>query len=266
MNIVCSVDAHMGMGGPDDNAAQAGHLVSCPLTGNQYGDHASRESLLVPQVVGTLSPGAHPGSYNGQDAHTGMLVAHSLRAEGFDASEDGTGRGTPIVMQERMESDSPTSGPGGKGWSDSGVAFTLEARTKTQSVAYERGEVSGPNQMGVPCGNQMGNSGSTPVDDATFVQAFTQNQCGDVLTGEIMHSLATNSNATGRSSCNIQNGMAVRRLMPIECERLQGFPDDFTRFDKDGKELSDSARYRMIGNAVCVNVARWIGRRIVERT
>jgi DNA (cytosine-5)-methyltransferase 1 len=48
-------------------------------------------------IAGTLSPGAHPGSYNGQDASNGMLVAHALRADGFDASEDGTGRGTPLV-------------------------------------------------------------------------------------------------------------------------------------------------------------------------
>lgn len=49
----------------------------------------------------------------------------------------------------------------------------------------------------------------------------------------------------------------VRRLMPVECERLQGFPDGWT----DGQ--SDSARYRQLGNAVCVPVAEWIGRRIV---
>ncbi len=48
-------------------------------------------------IAGCLSPGAHPGGFNGQDAYTGHLIAHSLRAEGFDASEDGTGRGTPII-------------------------------------------------------------------------------------------------------------------------------------------------------------------------
>lgn len=52
-------------------------------------------------------------------------------------------------------------------------------------------------------------------------------------------------------------GMAVRRLTPTECERLQGFPGGWT----DGQ--SDSARYRQLGNAVCVNVAEWIGRRIM---
>jgi site-specific DNA-cytosine methylase len=54
----------------------------------------------------------------------------------------------------------------------------------------------------------------------------------------------------------IVNG--VRRLTPVECERLQGFPDDWT-----GNQ-SDSARYRQLGNAVTVNVAEWIGRKVVE--
>jgi DNA (cytosine-5)-methyltransferase 1 len=51
--------------------------------------------------------------------------------------------------------------------------------------------------------------------------------------------------------------MAVRRLTPLECERLQGFPDGWT------DELSDSVRYRTLGNAVAVPVAEWIGRRMV---
>jgi len=54
----------------------------------------------------------------------------------------------------------------------------------------------------------------------------------------------------------------VRRLTPRECERLQGFPDGWTRFG-DGREISDSTRYRLIGNAVAVPVAEWIGRRIL---
>ena len=55
----------------------------------------------------------------------------------------------------------------------------------------------------------------------------------------------------------LRGGIAVRRLTPTECERLQGFPDGWT----EGQ--SDSARYRQLGNAVCVPVAEWIGRRIV---
>jgi DNA (cytosine-5)-methyltransferase 1 len=55
----------------------------------------------------------------------------------------------------------------------------------------------------------------------------------------------------------------VRRLTPLECERLQGFPDFWTLYDADGNEQSDAARYRRLGNAVAVPVVEWIARRIV---
>ena len=50
--------------------------------------------------------------------------------------------------------------------------------------------------------------------------------------------------------------MQVRRLTPTECERLQGFPDGWTA------GFSDSTRYKMLGNALCVNVAEWIAKRM----
>jgi DNA (cytosine-5)-methyltransferase 1 len=62
---------------------------------------------------------------------------------------------------------------------------------------------------------------------------------------------------------DVHQGMAVRRLSPLECERLQGFPDFWTRWLADGTEQSDSARYRQCGNAVAVPVAEWIARRLV---
>ena len=59
--------------------------------------------------------------------------------------------------------------------------------------------------------------------------------------------------------------MAVRRLTPIECERLQGFPDDYTAIpwrNKPASECPDGPRYKAIGNSWAVPVARWIGERI----
>jgi DNA (cytosine-5)-methyltransferase 1 len=55
---------------------------------------------------------------------------------------------------------------------------------------------------------------------------------------------------------NLVNG--IRRLTPIECERLQGFPDNWTKYGKDGELISGSQRYKMCGNAVTVNVVRFI--------
>lgn len=55
---------------------------------------------------------------------------------------------------------------------------------------------------------------------------------------------------------------AIRRLTPRECERLQGWPDDHTRWTDKGIEIKDSPRYRMIGNGVSSPVAQWVGENI----
>lgn len=57
--------------------------------------------------------------------------------------------------------------------------------------------------------------------------------------------------------------VGVRRLTPLECERLMGWEDDWTRYDADGRELADSHRYRLCGNGVVAPVATWIGRRLL---
>jgi DNA (cytosine-5)-methyltransferase 1 len=68
---------------------------------------------------------------------------------------------------------------------------------------------------------------------------------------------------------SISQGMAVRRLTPRECERLQGFPDDFTAIPRRGKpadQCPDGPRYKTLGNSMAVPVVRWIGERIEEVT
>lgn len=56
----------------------------------------------------------------------------------------------------------------------------------------------------------------------------------------------------------------IRRLTPTEAERLQGYPDSWTEFGKDGERISDTQRYKMLGNAVTTNVIEEIGRRMSE--
>jgi DNA (cytosine-5)-methyltransferase 1 len=58
--------------------------------------------------------------------------------------------------------------------------------------------------------------------------------------------------------------MVVRRLTPVECERLQGFPDGWTDIGTLEKPTADSHRYKQLGNAVTVNVAQWIAQKIEE--
>lgn len=75
---------------------------------------------------------------------------------------------------------------------------------------------------------------------------------------------------TGGENLQPALNKAVRRLTPVECERLMGFPDNWTRIPWRGKpaeQCPDSPRYKACGNSMCVNVMRWIGMRIeyVER-
>jgi DNA (cytosine-5)-methyltransferase 1 len=67
---------------------------------------------------------------------------------------------------------------------------------------------------------------------------------------------------TGRGTPLVPEGWRVRRLTPRECERLQGFPDDFTLVPFRNKPASDGPRYKAMGNSMAVNVMRWIGQRI----
>jgi DNA (cytosine-5)-methyltransferase 1 len=67
-------------------------------------------------------------------------------------------------------------------------------------------------------------------------------------------------NPIGISTTAIAQSMEVRRLMPVECERLQGFSDGFTGVNSQ----KDGPRYKQLGNAVSVPVARWIGERILK--
>ena len=110
----------------------------------------------------------------------------------------------------------------------------------------------------MPIAIQAGATRENP-DAGQLAVAFTQNQAGDVLIGDVMHSIGTNANASGRSAPNVLINWAVRRLTPLECTRLQGFPDNY--FDA-AEPLSDSQKYKMLGNSMAVNVMSWIGQRI----
>lgn len=68
----------------------------------------------------------------------------------------------------------------------------------------------------------------------------------------------TNSHANAGGQLAVATQWAVRRLTPRECERLQGFPDDWT----DIPDAADGPRYKSLGNSMAVPVMAWIGRRI----
>lgn len=76
---------------------------------------------------------------------------------------------------------------------------------------------------------------------------------------------ALSANPGMKQTTYVAQGYAVRRLTPRECERLQGFPDDWTLVPYKGKPSGacpDTPRYKAIGNSMAVPVMRWLGQRI----
>ena len=102
-----------------------------------------------------------------------------------------------------------------------------------------------------------GQSGNPPA------VAFTQTQRDEVREMEVVGALAAEPGA--KQQTYLRQSTAVRRLTPVECERLQGFPDDHTRIPWRGKpadQCPDGPRYKALGNSMAVPVMAWIGERI----
>lgn len=212
------------------------------------------------------------------DGAMGIAVAHSLRGEGFDASEDGTGRGTPLVpvsyaIQAGALRTNPASGPDGMGV-QADRAYTLEARAEVQAVAVAlRGREGGATaELGDKVQNCL--RASSGGGDKPHVLVFDPIRYGDhqqdTLHHEsgVMSSLPAGSNNNGGHYTTTVAAMQVRRLTPRECERLQGFPDDWTLIPwrkKPASECPDGPRYKALGNSWAVPVARWIGKRIEQQ-
>jgi DNA (cytosine-5)-methyltransferase 1 len=143
------------------------------------------------------------------------MIAHSLRADGFDASKDGTGRGTPLI------------------------AFDTTQITSAANYSVPK--------AGDPC-HPLASTAHPPA-----------------IAGTLAASGAGTDRPAGQSNeldfC-LPMGMQVRRLTPRECERLQGFPDEYTQIPYRGKPAADGPRYKALGNSMAVPVMHWIGQRI----
>jgi site-specific DNA-cytosine methylase len=87
--------------------------------------------------------------------------------------------------------------------------------------------------------------------------------CDDTA-GTIRSNTRNNSSPKTEAAMHVMHGMAVRRLTPKECERLQGFPDGYTDVTYRKKPAADGPRYKALGNSMAVPVMAWIGRRIAE--
>ena len=111
-----------------------------------------------------------------------------------------------------------------------------------------------------PTLNLMDNTGESR---ATVIVFNPHKEDGARIQGDTINTLTAMMGTGGNNVPMLTAASTVRRLTPVECERLQGFPDDWT-ITSDGKPQADSSRYKQTGNAVAVPVAEWVLGRIVE--
>lgn len=178
-------------------------------------------------------------------------AAHTLRAEGFDAGEDGTGRGTPLIPQ---------------------ISQTITARTGKGPCGDvdDQPLIIGFNARQDPDA-WNGHVGPLDTDGQTQAVAFAENCRAEVRLeggdGRVSSPLSAGGGKPGQGRPCIAQNMQVRRFTPTECERLQGFPDGYTRIpyrNRPADKCADGPRYKALGNSMAVNVMRWAGERIAS--
>ena len=104
----------------------------------------------------------------------------------------------------------------------------------------------------------------TILNNQFAVESYTQSSFAQYKVG-VGTLKASGGDFGGGSETIVKEGKKIRRLTPIECERLQGFPDNWTQIEWRGRpadQCPDAPRYKAIGNSMAVPVMRWIGKRI----
>ena len=229
-------------------------------------------------------------------------ITHALKAEGFDASEDGTGRGQPIVTTGPLLSNGKAAGSATQQDAEQNMLLAV-------SVALRGRDGGGARELGDDKAHAL--RASQGGGDKPHVLAFDTTQVSSPANysnpkpGDPCHPLAAGAHAPavtfpintqlglrGAETSNtsregigvgdagdpaftlqsahshaVATAMQVRRLTPRECERLQGFPDDYTNIpwkNKPAEVCPDGPRYKALGNSMAVPCMRWIGRRIMR--
>jgi DNA (cytosine-5)-methyltransferase 1 len=264
-----------------NDADTADNLVAGTL-GCRSADHPSglksESDFIVAAFGGNNTGGAidvaaglnAKGGAGRMDFDSETFVTHSLRGEGFDASEDGTGRGTPLIPIDMRQAsrgatmtnnraEGTSGGAPGTGIGSDGDPSPTISTSHTPAIAFDC-KSSGQNGFGVR----------------------------EELAGTQRAMAHSNSHTNGGGHQAVMTGMQVRRLTPRECERLQGFPDDYTLVphgtnrakdfrewleylrlriagltEDDARRLAaDGPRYQALGYSWAVPCARWVGQRI----
>jgi DNA (cytosine-5)-methyltransferase 1 len=177
------------------------------------------------------------------------------------------GNNVPVIgIKGNVIGRQPENGPVGKGHTEEGDPMFTLTGTDIHAVAYPidtRNALRDPekhdaqNRQGLGIGND-GDPMATLT--STHVNAVAYDEYNDSI-NETHHALRA---GTKQSTGVLEPTMAVRRLTPLECERLMGWPDDHTRFKADGIEQADTHRYKQCGNGVASPVAEWIGKQLMK--
>lgn len=144
---------------------------------------------------------------------------------------------------------------GGQGGRQEAIAYPIDGR----NAMRDPDKHDEMNRQGVGVGNagDPAHTVTTACVHAVAVDVYNQTVDGDCAA-----TVTAAAGGTNTSGPKVQTGMVVRRLTPVECERLQGFPDGWTDIPYRGKPAPDGPRYKALGNSMAVPCMAWIGRRI----
>lgn len=250
-----------GAGGRPDGAA-AGHFlaVAPSLRAQSQSSHRADSEAFV--VAGTLNAnGKAAGSATQQDAESGLLVVHGTQDPGVSSS-------TAFTLGRNHGQENAVLAFSCKDHgADAGlIAPTLRAMNHSGSHANAGGQVAvcitGDITHTLKAdgfdGSEDGTGRGQPI--------VACREVAQTLTSNYGKQVDNTDSALGHNV--VSGASSVRRLIPRECERLQGMPDDYTLIPWRGKpaeDCPDGPRYKAIGNSKAVTVVRWIGQRILRQ-
>ena len=237
--------------------AQQGHLLPIALAENTIGrqpqNGGNGDGFTIGGPMYTLNAtGAHgvaqPISFSGQMStpQTDVEMTQTLQAKNPMAVA------VPEVMCTLRAS--------GAGFDRTGNSATEHETYIPVGTDLYNGAITG--EVAVPMTNRSDGTGTGP----TVMQAMTFDMAqitSPTNRSQVNPNFPVSTMSKG-SDLHLASSMAVRRLTPVECERLQGFPDNYTDIQPKGKATPDGPRYKALGNSMAVPVMAWIGKRIQE--
>lgn len=224
--------SHPEPGDPCHPLAASAHVPAVAFRTNQTGAQGPihGEELTDPLTQDHPPAVAFEPRYYTRDNKTGGAPG-DVAVLKADASKRGdSAPHVAYAIQGGATRENPECGPDGVGVREDDCAYTIEARSEVQAIGF-----------------------ADVADPLAANQAKTWTREGS--RNFRMSNVATAPHGAGYR-------MQVRRLTPRECERLQGFPDDYTLIPYRNKPAADGPRYKALGNSMAVPVMAWIGRRI----